>query len=66
MSFIPKRDFVIKLHEWVCNNFGRKFVLSLETAPELLGGCVLSYGGRYFDLSLKKKIDEYFSNKVAL
>ncbi|MFA6982050.1 MAG: hypothetical protein WC243_03455 [Patescibacteria group bacterium] len=60
---VPQREFVRKICVWLMRTLGKKIVLSLTFDSTLLGGCTLSYEGKYLDHSLKKMADEYFEKK---
>ncbi|NCO45146.1 MAG: F0F1 ATP synthase subunit delta, partial [Vibrio sp.] len=37
--------------------------LDFEINPEILGGALISFNGKYLDESLSKKMEEIFSNQ---
>lgn len=46
------------LSRWAKEHFGDGSVLSLAVDPRLLAGAVLTVGGRYFDYSLRRRLQE--------
>lgn len=63
MSFVPSRDLVKRIHSWMWKNLGIRVLISFNIDSGVLGGCNLSYEGRYFDYSLERMVNEYFSKK---
>lgn len=59
MYIEPDETFISKLYTWFQNNGFKNFLLNIHIDPSIYGGLLLSYNGRYVDLSLKKKVEEY-------
>ena len=57
LSFNPTAGFVKKLHAWILENL-KEAVVSVVVDPEIIGGLNLELGGKYLDLTLKKKLNE--------
>lgn len=58
LAFVPKQNFVNEIAEFIEKNINLKGVIELTHNPEILGGIILDIGGKYIDLSLKRKLDE--------
>jgi F0F1-type ATP synthase delta subunit len=56
IAFEPSREFVFKLGEWFKRELGKKVILNLISNPEIIGGAIIEYQGKYLDLSLVKEI----------
>ena len=52
-----------KLSGWVKTNVTDETLLDFEINPEILGGALISFNGKYLDESLSKKMEEIFSNQ---
>jgi len=63
IAFQPKREFLKEISSWVEKESKQKVVLDLIFNPEIIGGAIIEYQGRYFDFSLAKKVDELISKK---
>lgn len=60
LAFSPSKVLIKKLAAWVKENVGPAVILEIKTDTTILGGLILSFQGRYQDLSLKKKLEERF------
>lgn len=63
IAFKTKGDFLNKLSFWLEKTLGKKLILDLYFNPEIVGGVIIEYQGKYFNFSLAKKIDELISKK---
>lgn len=61
LAFQPSRIFVEKAAAWVRANLSGTAILNFDYNPGILGGAVFSYKGKYYDHSLRKHLEEYFS-----
>lgn len=63
----PTKRFILNLQAELQKKLKQKVTLNLKTEPGILGGAVITYQGYYFDMSLKRKLEEYFEkNKKAV
>ncbi len=61
----PNQRLTLRLSEWVKENFGQDVLLDLLYDPGILGGAIVSFGGKYMDFSLRPQVAEWFSkNKI--
>jgi F0F1-type ATP synthase delta subunit len=65
IAFKPSRIFVEKISLWLEKNFGEKIIVDLYFNPEIVGGAIVEYKGKYLNYSLEKKIDELISKKLS-
>ena len=63
IAFDPSDKTIETIHDWVLNNIGEDYVLSVTVDKRLIGGAIVIYDGKYKDFSLKKKLDEVFAAK---
>lgn len=64
IAFEPSKTFIGKLSLWLEKNAKEKIILDLISNPEIVGGVIIEYKGKYFNFSLTKKIDELISKKL--
>ena len=62
LAIKPTQNFIEKILTFVETNFGPDIVLDLKFNPDLIAGAQVIYGGKYFDFSLKKSLEDYFKN----
>lgn len=61
----PSKTSLSKLRLRLEEKFGDKIRLAVKVDPAVIGGAIIVFNGRYFDYSLKKRLEEYFSgNKL--
>ena len=60
LAIKPTQNFIEKILTFVETNFGSDIVLDLKFNPDLIAGAQIVYGGKYFDFSLKKSLEDYF------
>lgn len=62
LAFQPLGTTIDRIFSWVLTNLGFGYVLDIEEDKTIIGGAVVEFGGRYKDLSLRKSIEEAFTN----
>ncbi len=60
MSYKPDESTISDVYSWINTHVGSDIVMDLQINNKIAGGLVIAYNGRYFDDSLRKKIDRYF------
>jgi F0F1-type ATP synthase delta subunit len=65
VAFKPSRRFIEKISLWLEKNFGEKIIVDLYFNPEIVGGAIIEYKGKYLNYSLAKKIDELISKRIS-
>jgi F0F1-type ATP synthase delta subunit len=65
IAFKPSRMFIEKISLWLEKNFGEKIIVDLYFNPEIVGGAIVEYKGKYLNYSLEKKIDELISKRIS-
>lgn len=63
IPYHPSNEQVEKLSDWARRETNKPVILQIQYNPTLLGGAVITYEGRYTDLSLKKKLDAVYATK---
>jgi F0F1-type ATP synthase delta subunit len=63
LAYHPTNQQILGLSEWARQVVKRPVILHLNYNKMLLGGAVISFGGSYKDLSLKKKLDTVYQTK---
>jgi len=58
--------FESKLYNWFSTNGIKDFLLDVHKDPSIYGGVVLSFNGKYVDLSLKRKVCDSVQHKGKL
>ncbi len=64
IAFQPSIEFLLKIKQWFKEKNQREVILDLSVNPEVVGGAIIEYQGKYRNLSVGKKIDELFSKEV--
>lgn len=62
----PSTKMVEEIGNWVKERMGVDVILEWEVEKSLLGGTVLAFGGRYADLSVRRKLDEWWESEEAV
>jgi hypothetical protein len=60
LAFTPTSDAVTAFSNWTRSNISLTTLLEINIDHHLLGGAIIIYQGNYLDLSVRKKLDEYF------
>jgi len=60
LAFSPTSDILKKISDWFLCHTKEKVILDIKVAPEILGGLIIEFKGKYLDLSLQKQIDKIF------
>ena len=59
-------QFWNEVFSWLKENAVKEpFILEKELDESIMGGIVIYWKGRYLDLSLKKKLDEFFEKELV-
>jgi len=64
IAFSPSQEFLLRLREGFKKNLNQAVVLDIILNPQLVGGVIMEYQGKYINFSLAKKIDELISQKL--
>lgn len=59
LSFNPTVAFVKKLHDFLVQNLATQAVVDIEVNPEIIAGLTIELGGKFTDLTVRKKLNEY-------
>lgn len=63
LAFDPTLKTIENIHNFVKNVVGIGYILDIEVSEEVLGGAVVVFNGRYNDFSLRKSLEDAFTNK---
>ena len=64
LAFQPSAEFLLKIKQWFKEKNRQEVILDLLINPEIVGGAIIEYRGKYKNLSVEKKIDELFSKNT--
>lgn len=56
----PTKELAWKIRSWLEKNLGEKVDLDFIVEPNLIGGAIIEFRGRYGDYSVLKKISADF------
>lgn len=63
LAYHPNNEQIEKLSEWARSQTNKPVILELHYNPYILGGAIITFEGKYLDLSLKKKLDAVYEAK---
>lgn len=67
LAIVPSELILDHIHQEIITMTGRSIVLSIRVDPALVGGMIISFKGKYLDISLKKEAQAYLqSQKPAI
>jgi F0F1-type ATP synthase delta subunit len=58
LAFSPTQSTIEKISQFLENKLGKKIILDISYNPEILGGAILEYRGKYLNLSLAKNFEK--------
>lgn len=61
IAFQPSSQFILKIKNWLKENTGKEMIIDYLVNPEIGGGAIIKYGGKYLNFSLSKKINKSVS-----
>jgi len=56
LAYRPSAEDAAFYHDWVLGNLGEGILLDFFLEPEVIAGAVISFEGKYFDYSVKRKL----------
>lgn len=59
------RDYLEEVVKWARKNIDSRVVLAINIDPAVVAGAVISYAGRYIDLSARVKLDQVLAKKYG-
>jgi F0F1-type ATP synthase delta subunit len=65
LAFHPSNQQLLQLSDWIRSSTGKPVMLQLQFNKQLLGGAVVTYEGKYTDLTLQKKLENVYTQKRA-
>lgn len=63
LAYHPSNEQIEALALWARQQTGKPVILQLHFNKHLIGGAIITFEGRYIDLSLKKKLDLAYEAK---
>jgi F0F1-type ATP synthase delta subunit len=63
LAFEPDGKLVEKISRKVEEALGRGITMNIKVDKSILGGAVIFFDGRYYNGSLRKKLEEFFEEK---
>lgn len=64
LAFDPSVKTIGNIHNFVTDTLGVGYILEIEVSQEILAGAIVIFNGKYFDFSLKKRIEDTFREKA--
>ncbi len=64
LAYIPSANSISLISNWITKNLG-SFLIDFKYDPTLIAGGVIIYKGKYLDLSLRKKFEDYFQENYT-
>jgi hypothetical protein len=64
ISFEPTPSAIENICNWVRQNLGQGIVINFVIDPKIIAGAIISYKGKYIDLSLLTKFNESFDELI--
>lgn len=67
LAFDPSDETITTVFNWVSENYGDGIVLDIQKDESIIGGTIITFNGKYKDLSLKRRLEDVFQkNKIDL
>jgi len=67
LAFDPTEETIDTLFRWIAENYGSGIILDIHKDESILGGAIVTFNGKYKDLSLRKRFEDTFQkNKIDL
>lgn len=63
LAFDPTLKTIENVHNFIKDTVGTGYILDIEVSEEVLGGAIIIFNGKYYDFTLKKKVEEVFKDK---
>lgn len=58
----PTDEIIDSIHTWLTRNVGKELIINFGKDEDLIGGAQIDYQGKYFELSLKKELQDAIGN----
>jgi hypothetical protein len=65
VAFEPTLSNIEKISGWVTTNVGPNILLEFQYKPDLLGGSIVIWNGKYYDGSMSQKVDQALATTTA-
>lgn len=63
LAFCPSNKMLENIHNFIKETLGIGYILDIEILEEVLGGAIVIFNGKYYDFTLKKRIEDAFTLK---
>ncbi|CAN5323415.1 hypothetical protein BH10PAT1_BH10PAT1_1840 [soil metagenome] len=60
----PSNEFISKISDWLTKLQNRRIAINIKIDQSIIGGAIISFEGKYFDGSLKNKLEKILINYV--
>ena len=64
MAIDPTQSFLSKISDYLTSSLNQKVAIDLKVDQKIIGGVKVMYDGKYYDGSLKSKLDKILINYV--
>jgi hypothetical protein len=65
IGFQPTPQNITEVANWVKKDLGPEVVIDLSYQPDLIGGAVVTWQGKFFESSVKQKFTQYIPTAMA-
>lgn len=64
LSFEPPNKLLEIIYEWFNKNVSQNISLDVKVDPDIIGGALITFEGKFFDGSLKRRLQDILKNYV--
>lgn len=64
LAVIPSQEGIDYLSNWFYINFQKNVIIDIQYNPDILGGAIIAFNGKYGDYSLKKHVEKLFLSNI--
>ena len=65
IAYEPSEDAIDRFYSFITAACGRRIILDIGYAPDIIGGAVVIYRGKYRDFSFKNIFEKEFEKESA-
>ncbi len=65
LAFEPNEETLKLLDEWFSLNLKKQFIFDIEVAPDIIGGAMINFNGKYLDCTLREKFAKIVKDALA-
>lgn len=65
LAFVPTEKTLQKISEWFILNIKKQVLFDIQVDRNLIAGAVVTYNGKYLDVSIRQKFNTILKNALA-